>query len=97
MIRKFVTEIGPLWGDSAMQTARLQIKDDAQRFSVALRKFAILVQPGAYISDRQFDAIGLELTPFKQNVFQAAVELHAGVLRERQRVGIRISVLESRL
>jgi hypothetical protein len=51
MIIKFDQEMGPLWGGKQIHDARAQIKDDAQRFSVALAKFSADVSPGTVITN----------------------------------------------
>lgn len=97
MIRKFDHEIGPLWGGKPIYEARTKVKEDAQRFSVALNKFSAQVQPNTPITNPEFDAIGRELAPLRESVFSAAVAIHDALLKERIRVAERISALEVRI
>lgn len=96
-IMKCDRELGPMWGGVAIHEARIRIKEDAQRLSVALNKFSAKVIPNAPITDAEFDLIGRQLAPYKNSVFEAATFVHEGIVKERKSVGSRISLLETRL
>jgi hypothetical protein len=97
MIERFVRDMGPLWGDTKIQSARAKCRDDAHRFSVELAKFTNGLVPGSPVSVSDGDNLGARLVPFKMSVFSAAEIVHVGIVQERQRTGSQIEALERKL
>jgi hypothetical protein len=97
MITAFSDSIGPRWGSLTVQNARIVCRESAQSFSVELAKYTNDISPNQPFSQAALDAACLPLVPLKIAVFEAAEVLFKANRDEQQKIGARITALETSL
>ena len=94
-IMAFSDSIGPRWGSSKIQNARIACRENAQRFSVALAQYTNLISANQPFSPQKLDAACLPLVPLRAAVFEAATILFKANRTEQDKIGARITELET--
>ena len=97
IITAFSDSIGPRWGSLATQNARTACRENAQLFSVGLAKYTNGISPSMPFHRAALDAACLPLVPVKKAVFEAAETLFRANREEQEKIGNRISRLETNL